>query len=61
MSGSPEYKRARQQGSTVWVGGHPHSSVSSVSTLQGGIPAKAHNGDYRFRVGEARAPMVEVR
>lgn len=41
--------------------GHLHSTASSVSTLHGGIPAKDHNGDYRFRVVEVRAPMVEVK
>lgn len=37
MSGSPEYK---VQVSMVWAAGHPHSSASYFSSLQGGALAK---------------------
>lgn len=33
--------------------------MSYISTLQGGILAKEHNGDYRLRVITVRAPKVE--
>lgn len=53
------FSRVPGQGSVVWAGGHPHSYVSYISTLQGGILAKEHDGDYRLRVITVRTPKVE--
>lgn len=57
MSGSPEYKG---QGSLAWVGGHPHSGVSSISALQGGI-LKERNGDLQAQCERVGVPRVEGR